>query len=611
MKYLGKDAEEAITIGDRSSDGGWSEEQFIEAESASISTSGEGGIMPSLDDDSEEELEFFDTVESQSALASSLEISTTASHATVLRLIDEFCPCVIDMFAKRGKYVSVYAFRGRQPGNRPLFRSEDLSVKLLGDQQRTEDDDMFSHRLSSRESLRRKIGLRYAEAHSGKASASRMAQFQELKTPFDTEFLRRADIQKKVPCIKSGFLARALSDRHWVEEWGCITDQDILFYHADKGKPNFRISLSSVVKAEKVPDSERPLLPSYHFLSIETFGRKTYLMFHSEEARNVWESCIKERRPTHGVQGSATSFTNHLIDVDEPIEEFLQKSTMWDCNKRRILNCRQLSFRAPSAENARSALVLAEEALIKATALQPKGPNDSDLTEFLDCAAALKEADAHTLNEDERLAFFINVYHVMIMHAYIVLGPPDSSFKWVTYFNSIAYQCSDDIFSLPELEHNIIRAEMSFPSQFLSRFILPKSQYRFALTRPDFRINFALNCGSLCMPSGAVPLYKPESIHERLDSVTRSFANWTVSVKQKGSRDISISLPRVCQWFAYDFGDGSASDVMKVIEPYLSKEKRNILNGMWNERRQCYDLGIWNVKYSPYSFECRFLTLDD
>jgi len=314
---------------------------------------------------------------------------------------------------------------------------------------------------------------------------------------------------------------------------------------------------------------------------------------------------MKEEHP------SSRSFTNHLIEVDDPMHEFLHKSNMWDCQKRRILNCRTYSFRTRRTMSPQETLEIAEQALIKVMSLQPKGPNDSDLIEFLDYAAALKDADAYSLNEEERFAFFLNVYHIFIMHAYIVLSPPDSSLKWMSYFTTIAYQCSDDIFSLAELEHNVIRSEMSYPSQFLSRFILPKSHYLFSLARADFRINFALNPGSLSMPTSSVPLYKAETLNEQLERVTRKFVRSAVSVKEKGSRDVTLVLPRVCQWFCEDFGpNGSTSDVLVAIEPYMSEEKRRALQMIWNTKKKSYEIGLFNLKFLHYNFECRFLTLE-
>ena len=164
---------------------------------------------------------------------------------------------------------------------------------------------------------------------------------------------------------------------------------------------------------------------------------------------------------------------------------------------------------------------------------------------------------------------------------------------------------------MAELEHNIIRAKMSYPSNFLSRFVLPKSQYHFALVRPDFRINFALNAGSLSVPTSSVPVYKADILNKQLNQITRQFVGYTISAKlKKGSKDdVQITLPKICQWFAEDFGpNASASDVIVAIEPYLSNEKREAMRIIWNPKKNIYDIGIFSLKYLPFNYECRFLT---
>ena len=622
MKNIGKDADESINSlmrpGDESDHD--SEDQFVEVDfdSGSISTNGEGSLLPPLNDDDDDfdDQEFFDTVQSQSLLPPSLDvglanISAASSHAAVMHLIDKCCPCVIDMPGQKGKYSHVFAFYNRQADSRPLYRSLDIAQELMGDRFLSEiDDGIFTPRLSPIEASRRSIGLRYAEALIGKASPSMMSQFQRLNTSHDKHFLQRVGIRKNDSSILSCMLARAVSDRHWIEEWACITNDEVLFYRLDHSKPHFRISLASIVKVEPLPKEEWPLMQGYHFLSIETFGRATCLMFKSAKQIDDWIETILDHRPKPQAVQSCNSFSSHLIDVDEPSSEFLRRSSMWDCSKRKLLNCRKFSFRTPGKTDPESTLSIAETVLRKAAALDPKGSTDSDLILFLDCASALKEADAHALNEEQRFAFFLNVYHIMIMHAYIVLGPPDSSLKWLTYFNTTSYQCADDIFSLSELEHNIIRAQMSFPSQFLSRFVVPKSHYQFALTKKDIRLSFALNCGSLSIPMSTVPVYLAEKLDDQLDNTTRSFLAEAVSIKPKGSRDASVVLPRICQWFADDFGDGSGADIVKAIEQYLAPEQKSCLQRLWNDRKQTYDLGLFNPKYSNYIFECRFLKLD-
>lgn len=374
----------------------------------------------------------------------------------------------------------------------------------------------------------------------------------------------------------------------------------------DGSKIHLRIMLSSVINVSKLTNTS-DLVPflSHYYLQIETLVRVTILMFYSEEERDSWLETLEKIRHDR----STRLYASDLLQFEIPVDEFLSKSTMWNCQKRKILNFRRYSFRTPRSKPPHETLQLAERALAKVLILKPKGGNDSELREFLDCAAALKDADAHSLNEEEKCAFFLNLYHIMIMHSYIILGPPVFGTEWISYFNNTAYQCSDDIFSLTELEHNIIRAKMSYPSNFLSRFVLPKSQYHFALIRPDFRLNFALNSGSLSMPTSAVPVYKATSLNEQLNNVTKDFVGYTVHVKPKGKNDVQISLPRVCQWFAEDFGpNASASDVVLAIEPYLNNKKRDALRLIWNSKKKTYDIGIFGLKYLSFNYECRFLT---
>lgn len=603
---------------DETSESQWGSE--MGGEESILSSLGDMALMPAFDEeDDDDEALFYDTIQSlpggdgsSSGDATSMDMFSVSSHNTLLSIIDTFCPCWIEMFSKRGKYTMMYAFCGTKTNGRPLFRTADMAGELLrgNREEDAEVDERFSHRISTTERNRRIFGLKYAEAHTTeKANKAQLRRFHKIQCRYDAVFLKRREpTPNKVTADKSGIVARALSDRHWKEERMILIGEsgELLFHHVGGSKIHFRITLSSVIKVSPLANgSDLVPLPSYFYLQIETFVRVTILMFSSEEERDSWIEVLETIRRDRSTRLYATE----LLQFEIPVDEFLSKSTMWSCQKRKLLNFRRYSFRTPRSKPPEETLQLAERALAKVLALKPKGANDSDLREFLDCAASLKEADAHSLNEEEKCAFFLNVYHIMIMHSYIILGPPASGSEWISYFNNIAYQCSDDIFSLAELEHNIIRAKMSYPSNFLSRFVLPKSQYHFALARPDFRLNFVLNSGSLSMPSSVVPVYRAASLNEQLNSITKDFVGYTVYVRHKGKNDVQVSLPRLCQWFAEDFGpNASASDVIVAVNPYLSNEKREDLSLIWNSKKKTYDIGIFGVKYLPFNYECRFLT---
>jgi hypothetical protein len=562
---------------------------------------------------------FFDAIQNEMNSLDSLPIIVppqlieTTSNETVMRTIDEYCPYFIDIFSERRSYELVYVFKGHYPHTRPIFRPLSTALDFFIDCEPYVGDDLFSSRLSSAERSRRIIGIKYVKAlgEIDVESRRRLSDFQSIVTSFDKTFLHGlpSHFKRLSSSLKNDLrgiyaVGRALSDRHWIEEIAILTDMEISFYRFDKRKPSLQIRLSSIINMGKPDNITLP--GNYAFLSIESFGRTTYVMFNWEEDCTKWTSFLQEKAKNISLT-SISSLTNHLVNVDDPMHEFLHKSTIFDCNKKKILNCRRFSFQNRQSTSRMDTLKLAEIALTKATTLQSKGPNDSDLIEFLDCAAALKNANIDDLNDDERLAFFINVYHILIMHAYIVLGPPKNGIEWLSYFNNIGYQCADDFFSLTELEHNIIRGKMSYPSQFLSRFVVPKSEFRFALRNADFRINFALNSGSLSMPTAAVPIYRANSVHEQLDLTVREFCRKTVLLSQGKRGEVFVTLPRICQWFASDFGDGSLNDIIKSIQPYLSKDKVELLRSLWNERKENFELKY--IKYLPFLFECRFLTL--
>eukprot|EP00980_Cylindrotheca_fusiformis_P008165 scaffold1729_cov117-Cylindrotheca_fusiformis.AAC.3 len=549
--------------------------------------------------------EFFDTHQTTAKPATPdipPELTDSSPHSLVLKTLNEFCPFVIERAMPKLSYESIYVFRGKTG---PVLRSLESATTAFGQVKPSiRTKDWFSPRLNEEEQTRRSLCLKYITALREDPSQPKIALFRACSSQHDRMFLRERFSKFEKKSRHFFAVARAVGDHHWVEERALVTAHTIDFYRVDKKKPGFQIGLSNITKVGKMT---APLLEGFHCLSVETFGRTTYLMFENEEERSTWGSVIRRKAKAKNGLPQNTSLTNHLINVDDPVREFLHKSAMFEYNKKKILNCRRFSFHVPKPQTKQDTLALAEEALRKATALQAKGPNDADLMDFLNCAAALKTADAYDLTEEERVAFFLNLYHVMIMHAFIVLGPPKSGLDWLTYFNNFAYQCSDDIFSLTELEHNIIRAEMSYPSQFLSRFVLPKSKFHFALTRPDFRINCALNSGSLSMPSSAVPIYKPDFLDDQLTEAVEKFVSVTVILNRKKD-DVSVTLPRLCQWFANDFGDGSASDTLKKLKPFMTREQRDTLRSMWNPQKKSYD--IKNVKFLPFIFECRFLTLE-
>ena len=48
---------------------------------------------------------------------------------------------------------------------------------------------------------------------------------------------------------------------------------------------------------------------------------------------------------------------------------------------------------------------------------------------YVRATAELKRVDLASLSREEKLAFFINIYNALVIHAFIIQGPPTSLWK--------------------------------------------------------------------------------------------------------------------------------------------------------------------------------------
>ncbi|KAL7573071.1 hypothetical protein ACA910_018757 [Epithemia clementina (nom. ined.)] len=430
-------------------------------------------------------------------------------------------------------------------------------------------------------------------------------------------FLKRENQEPSgVNVIMSGFVARALSDRHWIEEWVTLDGTGMItFRRTDKKKKSYSIRTMSILSVNILYEEDCPIFFGYSFMYIETLGRTIYLMFSDSSQRDAWHSAISELMEPQGSHTNGGGRNEYqLYSVDMPTQEYMHNSSVWDCKKRRVFNCAMFAFHGERELGRGDAapsdpLTLVSNTLQLAVDSMNNDESAAKRREFLKSAAALKLVDLNPLPEDERLVFFLNLYHTMLMHAFLILEPPASSLSFVSLFREVAYDVGDELVSLAELEHCIIRAEMAHPAIIFSRFVIPKTSYsRLELHVSDFRINFALNSGSVSSPA-QVLLYTPERLQEQLDTAVRLGVE-SISVTKQGPRDVVVTLPRVCQWFAQDFGGGKPVDLITKLAPYMKTADLETLRSVaWSPTKNRYDMSCITIKYEDFSFVCRPLLL--
>lgn len=180
---------------------------------------------------------------------------------------------------------------------------------------------------------------------------------------------------------------------------------------------------------------------------------------------------------------------------------------------------------------------------------------------------SLKNFDLKTLNtQAKKLAFWINIYNVLVVHGIIELNIKNSVNEISGFFEKVSYKIGNYIFSLDDIEHGILRGNVK--KYFFTRRSFSNNDPRIhlILNKLDPRIHFSLVCGSKsCPPIGT---YQEEKIDKQLDLAASSFINSDDILIDRENNKIIIS--KIFKWYGKDFG--TQSDLIKFIAKHRKNE---------------------------------------
>jgi hypothetical protein len=172
-------------------------------------------------------------------------------------------------------------------------------------------------------------------------------------------------------------------------------------------------------------------------------------------------------------------------------------------------------------------------------------------TEWAGAAAAgraLQHAPlAELVGRSARLAFWINVYNALALHAIVALKIRRSVHEVPLFFSRVSYRVGGFLLSLDDIEHGILRGNRRRPFPPLRPFGRLDPRGALALGQVDPRIHFALNCGAeSCPPVG---VYRARAIDQQLDLAAKNFVNQAVTVDGAGR----LVCSKIFRWYRADF----------------------------------------------------------
>ena len=189
-----------------------------------------------------------------------------------------------------------------------------------------------------------------------------------------------------------------------------------------------------------------------------------------------------------------------------------------------------------------------------------------------------------------RLAFWINVYNALVLHAIVALGIRKSVQEVPFLFMRASYRIGGFRLSLDDIEHGVLRANARRPLPPLRPFGRLDPRGALALDTVDPRIHFALHCGAQsCPPVGT---YRAQSIDPQLDLAARNFINQTVSLDDAGR----VTCSRIFRWYRGDFE--AAGGLVPFLLRYLDDGPARTALGTGSPRLR-WTAYHWTLAHEP------------
>ncbi|MCA9771226.1 MAG: DUF547 domain-containing protein [Myxococcales bacterium] len=152
-------------------------------------------------------------------------------------------------------------------------------------------------------------------------------------------------------------------------------------------------------------------------------------------------------------------------------------------------------------------------------------------------------------SDDERLAFWINLYNVLVIHGVIALGIHRSPMEIPSFFGRVSYLVGEWTFTPDEIEMGILRRNGPHPVTGKPLFKPGDPRIAFAPSALDPRIHMALTCAAKSCPP--IAFYSAERIDAQLAMAAENFVEHDVTIDDD-KRLIHLSM--IFKLYLDDFG---------------------------------------------------------
>ncbi|KAI0494705.1 hypothetical protein KFK09_024848 [Dendrobium nobile] len=220
--------------------------------------------------------------------------------------------------------------------------------------------------------------------------------------------------------------------------------------------------------------------------------------------------------------------------------------------------------------------------------------HSEEFKRYLRIIEELERVDLDCLSREEKLAFFINLYNMMVIHAILTCGFPVGPLDRRKFLGDFKYVIGGYSYSLSAIQNGVLRGNQRPPYNLTKPFGPKDRRSKVALPYPEPLVHFALVSGTRSGP--ALRCYSPNDIDKELVEAARIFLRNGGVVLDAEAKVISVS--KILRWYSVDFGKNEV-EVLKHAANYLEPNKSEELLELLASTQL-------KVIYQPYDWGLNF-----
>lgn len=218
--------------------------------------------------------------------------------------------------------------------------------------------------------------------------------------------------------------------------------------------------------------------------------------------------------------------------------------------------------------------------------------NSEEFRRYLNLVHGLQRVDISSLPPNEKLAFFLNLYNAMVIHAVIRLGHPQGFMDKKSMINDFQYLVGGQPYSLSAIKNGVLRSNRRPPYSLTKPFASGDKRLQVALSSVNPLIHFGLCDATRSDPT--VRFFTPENVEAELKASTRDFfSNGGIEVDLAKR---TVHLTTIIKWFSADFGNDK--EILKWVLNYLDSSNAGLLThllGDWGNVNLVYQSYDWSL----------------